>query len=526
MTTYGEIDQVCAVCNRPSKQFTILSSWSGSHSLIATERALDTRCIDLNQLRLLVQICPHCGYCAERICDEIDAAPEALNSKAYKKILNHEEIPQTAKAFLGLGIIASKSGKFVQAGRHALCASWVCDDKDQPHEANRARKQAIEYFLRAKKLNQAFADADGQELLLVELFRRTGQMTEARELVKPLTKADRQDARLIAHFQKFLISKNDTANHAMKGAEAFGNKIVNDCSDIPKKAQCLIDSFAHDANIRWWGARTQLVQMVTVNNVESIMRGIPEFRREETIIWVLLYNIPDRVAFSEEEVQFDKGMRILKHHLYPNHTLTLKDLLILEKARLYSIISSCQEALLKTDTYRPFVRQSLVMNQDLHESVSEILELYGVREIPDEELDERLPEPVNEFVAKLNDSSPEVQIEAIQMLTAMESHARPYVENIYKLLADTDDEVRTVALKSIEKFGWESLPTFGRVELLLPFLKEGDFCSTLAALKGLEHLGSDALSAESSIKSLIESTADSFIKSIAEKTINKIRSIN
>ena len=151
MTTYGDVDELCTACGESSRQFAMLSSW-GAESLGGPERSLDTRPYDANRLRLLVQMCPHCGYCAKSISAEVEPVPDVIRSPAYLAIVNQAEVSPLARTFLGQAAISIDKGDLADAAWQSHCAAWACDDERCLRSADQCRKQTIRNYLAARKL--------------------------------------------------------------------------------------------------------------------------------------------------------------------------------------------------------------------------------------------------------------------------------------------------------------------------------------------------------------------------------------
>ena len=131
-----------------------------------------------------VQRCPNCGYCATDIFLEYPGAVHLIRSEPYQKLLRRRSLPEKARQFLAWALIEEAAGEAGGAGWSALHAAWVCDDAEKPLGAIECRRLALERFTRQRALKGhilGFEDASLEDLMLADLYRRTGQFKEAEE---------------------------------------------------------------------------------------------------------------------------------------------------------------------------------------------------------------------------------------------------------------------------------------------------------------------------------------------------------
>jgi hypothetical protein len=186
-----------------------------AHSVLAAFSLMGTPDLDLrppptarNKLHILMQRCPHCGYCARNI-GQPPVDPEVVKSVAYQAALARTDFPELARRFLASAVASSESDPFETASAY-LQAAWVCDDAYRYAQAVESRRLAAEAYCRAQPFED---DNPGVTLgaVLVDILRRSGQFTEAAATCTSLLgmRAVVGDIRDVLEFQHRLISKRD-----------------------------------------------------------------------------------------------------------------------------------------------------------------------------------------------------------------------------------------------------------------------------------------------------------------------------
>ncbi|HKD75632.1 MAG TPA: hypothetical protein VKB76_09065, partial [Ktedonobacterales bacterium] len=119
----------------------------------------------------------------------------------------------------------------------SLRAAWACDDMIPPRLSDTeaqadpvaaiaaeaavdCRKQAIAYFLQAREHDLSFfAEAGGEDLLLAELYRRTGQFAQTEKLCQDgPAKASNETIQQLFQVQSTLASQQDTKCYTIADA--------------------------------------------------------------------------------------------------------------------------------------------------------------------------------------------------------------------------------------------------------------------------------------------------------------------
>jgi len=186
---------------------------------IFREPDLDLRMFVLGRdhfLRTLVEVCPSCGYCAIDSSKKIGKAEKLVRSDHYKRQFNNPNFPELANAFLCSAMIQESVNDYAKAGLSCIYAAWACDDEGFETAARDCRKKAIVLLQKARKNKQRFLDkgSEEEELLIIDLLRRSGQFERALELCDKTSKKNPKKRVLdILKFQKQLIEKSDTKCH-------------------------------------------------------------------------------------------------------------------------------------------------------------------------------------------------------------------------------------------------------------------------------------------------------------------------
>ena len=195
---------------------------------------------------LWVMDCPLCGYCAPDLDKPIDLGNDwqslggALNDSldrhgAWRLVVRElmastryltpfdikDAIPKQAIAHLRCGVMQHAGGHPAEAGHSALCAAWLCDDNAPTltdgqlgDGAAQCRRAALGLFHQAREADQPFAlDRIHEELLLIDLLRRTGDFVLAAERISALPMDIGEEERAIAIRQQGWLALRDRAAH-------------------------------------------------------------------------------------------------------------------------------------------------------------------------------------------------------------------------------------------------------------------------------------------------------------------------
>jgi len=175
------IETECSLCGQVSLQNAITSPDRTGLPDLDTRPPESLR----SSLPYWVQRCPNCGYCAPDIDREYLQAAEVIRQASYPALLRRRSLPQLARSFLAWAMIQQANGEGLSAGWSALHAAWACDDAGKLAPAVQCRQQALASFEHARRSGKnlpGFEDPGAEEILLADLYRRTGQFEQAVEV--------------------------------------------------------------------------------------------------------------------------------------------------------------------------------------------------------------------------------------------------------------------------------------------------------------------------------------------------------
>lgn len=240
----------------------IVCGWRGEKSMIMSTSSFGPPGLDLRpapphgaSVGLWVMDCPQCGYCAPDIGEPIEIGEVSVSAggtpedsadrhSAWRRVVTEliagdpyrhpfeiqdDPLPREAVAHLRCGVLQHAGGSSADAGHSALWAAWVCDDHaagfgaDELRDpATHCRRAALGLFQQARAAHQPFAsDRIHEELLLIDLLRRTGDFVLSAERLADLPTDIHDDERAIAVRQHGWIALHDrAAHHAQERPEA------------------------------------------------------------------------------------------------------------------------------------------------------------------------------------------------------------------------------------------------------------------------------------------------------------------
>lgn len=89
--------------------------------------------------------CPHCGYAARNLGDELEAPKDLLKSESYLICDGYDFKGNLSPRFYRRHLIAKESNNIEECFYSLLYWAWTCDDNDDENAAE-IRKQAIPYI--------------------------------------------------------------------------------------------------------------------------------------------------------------------------------------------------------------------------------------------------------------------------------------------------------------------------------------------------------------------------------------------
>jgi hypothetical protein len=170
-----------------------------------------------------LQECPHCGYVAVDIENELDVPADFLKSKEYLTCEGYEFKSDLAKRFFKHSLIAEAEGDCRSQFFSLLHCAWKCDDAEDDL-AVEMRKLAL------KSIDKFNAENDDEKnnlkLIKADLLRRSLQFDKLIREFEDITFEDKLKNEVIA-FQLELATKKDSACYTME--------------DIPKQVTITVE---------------------------------------------------------------------------------------------------------------------------------------------------------------------------------------------------------------------------------------------------------------------------------------------
>ena len=223
MTTVRNFDIKCAVCTKTSPQpvLTSTSTWGYPD--------LDLRPSEMKRSSMFawLQECPHCGYVAGNLENELEVSSDLLKSDEYLTCEGYEFKSDLAKRFYRCHLISKAEKDYESEFLSLLHCAWKCDDAEDDL-AVEMRKSAL------KSIDKIDTKTDGEKdnlkLIKADLLRRSLQFDELIQEFKDTTFEDELKDKVIA-FQLELALKRDNACYTME--------------DIPKEVTITLNGELH-----------------------------------------------------------------------------------------------------------------------------------------------------------------------------------------------------------------------------------------------------------------------------------------
>ena len=168
MTIIKDIETECSVCGETTEQPVLMSTNSWGYP------DLDLRPPEMQRstMHVWIQECPHCGYVAGDLSDELEISKDYLKCEEYKTCEGNDFKSDLAGRFYKLHMIGRESGNAEKAFYSLRNCIWKCDDV-QDELAVEMRKRAVEL---ADELIER--DTEDKEILILmkaDFLRRSGQ---------------------------------------------------------------------------------------------------------------------------------------------------------------------------------------------------------------------------------------------------------------------------------------------------------------------------------------------------------------
>jgi hypothetical protein len=140
-----------------------------------------------------------------------DRTAALVKSQEYKDQIKNMRYNPLADIFLCKALVEIENGNFLGATWSRIYAAWIEDDEEDHLEAFLCRRLAVDTFVQAVKNHTVVTeDVEHDAALLVDLLRRSGQLTKARKVIlNNFFKVTSMDVINILNYQMYLIEDKD-----------------------------------------------------------------------------------------------------------------------------------------------------------------------------------------------------------------------------------------------------------------------------------------------------------------------------
>ena len=192
MTQIHEIEEECSVCGETSEQLVLISTNSWGYP------DLDLRPPEMQRstMHVWIQECPHCGYVAGDLSDELEISKDYLKCEEYRTCEGNDFKSDLSKRFYKLHMIARESGDLESSFHSLRNCIWKCDDV-QDELAVEMRKRAVE--LANELIEKDIEDKDILILMKADFLRRSGQFDRLVEEYENITLDDENSDRVLRY---------------------------------------------------------------------------------------------------------------------------------------------------------------------------------------------------------------------------------------------------------------------------------------------------------------------------------------
>ena len=197
MTMIDEIEIKCSVCEKTSKQPVLLSTNQLGY------QDLDTRPSEMYRSSMITWLkeCPHCGYVAKSLEDELTINSDYLESEQYKTCDGIDFKSKLSEIFYKQYLIETKKSEDVNSFFAILHCAWTCDDANDEENSKLTRQIAIE--LANNIIGSNNKDADNFVVMKADLLRRIGEFDQLISEYENLTLEDE----LLEKIVRFQVKK-------------------------------------------------------------------------------------------------------------------------------------------------------------------------------------------------------------------------------------------------------------------------------------------------------------------------------
>lgn len=208
MTIIRKYEKKCAVCGETSLQQIMMSTNTWGYPDLDFRPAPMHR----NTMNTWLQKCPHCGYVASNLENELEVSADILKTEEYLTCEGNDFKSDLSKRFYRHYLISKAENDHGSEFLSLLHCAWTCDDKDD-ELAIEMRKLALKSI---DNIDTETKDEKNNLLIIkADLLRRSLQFDELiNEFSEILLDNECLDA--IIQFQIELAIKKDSDCHTIE----------------------------------------------------------------------------------------------------------------------------------------------------------------------------------------------------------------------------------------------------------------------------------------------------------------------
>lgn len=210
MSTFYEIERICAICKKSSKQVQIKSTNAFGSS------DLDSRPPQMQRSTMVywIEVCPSCGYVAATIDEPTKISADFIEQERYQTCDFIEFESGLAKQFYRYYLINLELKLYQEAFLAVLHAAWACDDVLDRENAKTCRKLALDLI---DNIDSQQEEKENFLLIKVDLLRRTGQFEQLLNICQTASFSNDMTKQIL-FFQKNRAQIKDTNCYTIKDA--------------------------------------------------------------------------------------------------------------------------------------------------------------------------------------------------------------------------------------------------------------------------------------------------------------------
>ena len=171
MTIIREFEEKCSVCGKSSPHPVLMSTNSMGYA------DLDLRPPEMQRstMNTWIKECPHCGYVASDLGDELKISKDFLKSEEYSTCDGYDFKSKLSERFYKRYLIAKQSNDALGCFLGLRNCTWKCDDYSDEN-AIAIRKIALTYI--DELMGQEGEDKDTLLLIKLDFLRRSGEFEQ------------------------------------------------------------------------------------------------------------------------------------------------------------------------------------------------------------------------------------------------------------------------------------------------------------------------------------------------------------